>query len=93
MQIYRTKSLLTRLFMYSKCDGSHLARMINDLTNFNDYKQYGQLVSRAVGLSVSDGPRLLKCITQGASFSNGMDYNDVGNCVGQMASQILDAQF
>ena len=67
--------------------------MLNELTAFNDYKQYGQLVSRAMGLGVSDGPRLLKCITEGASFTNGMDYTDVGKCVGQMASQILDAQF
>ena len=77
----------------SYCDGSHLSRMINELTSFSDYKQYGQLASRATGLAVSEGPRLTKCITQGASFSNGMDYTDVGKCVGQMASQILDAQF
>lgn len=67
--------------------------MINELTNFNDYKQYGQLVSRAMGLSVSDGPRLTKCITQGMAFANGMDFTDVGKCVGQMVSQIIDAQF
>ena len=67
--------------------------MINELTSFNDYKQYGQLGSRAAGLLVSDGPRLLKCVQEGTTFSNGLDYTDVGKCVGQMASQILDAQF
>lgn len=54
--------------MYSYCDGSHLSRMINELTSFSDYKQYGQLASRATGLMVSDGPRLIKCVTKGAAF-------------------------
>jgi hypothetical protein len=27
------------------------------------------------------------------AFANGMDYTDVGKCVGQMVSQIIDAQF
>ena len=42
--------------------------MINELTSFSDYKQYGQLASRATGLMVSDGPRLIKCVTKGAAF-------------------------
>lgn len=67
--------------------------MINDLTSFSDYKQYGQLGARATGIAVSDGPRLVKCITEGSSFINGKDFSDVGECVGQMISQILDAQF
>lgn len=78
---------------YRFCDGSHLSRMVAELTAFNDYKQYGQLASRAAGLLVSDGPRLAKCVQQGSSFANGLDYTDVGKCVGQMASQIIDAQF
>jgi hypothetical protein len=60
--------------------------MISDLTSFSDYKQYGQLGSRAMGLAVSEGPRLMKCITQGMAFQNGMDFTDVGKCVGNMAS-------
>ena len=78
---------------YSYCDFSHLYRIAGQLTQFNDYKQYGQLASRAAGLALSDGATLIPCITDGISGTNGKDFNDVGLCVGQMSSQIFDAQF
>jgi len=81
------------MHIYRYCDGSHLTRMINQLTSFNDYKQYGQLGARTSGLFASDGPKLLNCIKKGTTFQDLMDYTDVGSCVGAMASQILDAKF
>jgi len=78
---------------YAFCDFSHLYRIAGELTQFNDYKQYGQLASRAFGLTVSDGSNLLNCITEGFAGINGKDFSDVGNCVGQISSQILDSQF
>jgi len=78
---------------YSFCDFSHLYRIAGELTQFNDYKQYGQLASRAFGLTVSDGTSLLNCVTEGFAGINGRDFSDVGNCVGQISSQILDSQF
>ncbi len=49
-------------------------------------------MSRAFGLTVSDGTALFSCISEGMAGLNGKDFSDVGNCVGQMISQILDSQ-
>jgi len=78
---------------YAYCEFSHLTRIAGQLTQFNDYKQYGQLMSRAFGLTVSDGSTLFSCVSEGMAGLNGKDFSDVGNCVGQITSQILDAQF
>jgi hypothetical protein len=67
--------------------------IVGKLTQFNDYLQYGQLVSRLGGLAISDGQTLIPCITDGISGVNGKDFTDVGNCVGQIVSQVLDSQF
>ncbi len=85
--------MITYYLVYSYCDFSHLYRIAGQLTQFNDYKQYGQLASRAVGLAISDGTTLLPCISDGLSGANNKDFEDVGICVGQMSSQILDSQF
>ena len=82
-----------KFFVYSYCEFSHLTRIAGQLTQFNDYKQYGQLMSRGFGLTVSDGSTLFSCISEGMAGLNGKDFSDVGNCVGQITSQILDAQF
>lgn len=78
---------------YSYCDFSHLYRIVGQLTQFNDYKQYGQLGARSFGLMLSDGGRLYSCISDGVAGTNGKDFKDVGKCTGQMTSQILDSQF
>jgi len=62
LSMLKALRLLTLFLISSFCDGSHLSRMVNELTAFNDYKQYGQLASRAAGLLVSDGPRLFQCV-------------------------------
>jgi hypothetical protein len=92
--VIATQKLTEQQSLFSAfCDASHLYRIANSLISFNDYKQYGQFGSRAVGIAVSDGPRLLNCIKDGAANVNGADFYNVGECAGQIASQILDAQF
>ncbi len=75
------------------CDASHLYRIANSLVSFDDYKQYGQFGSRLMGIAISSGPRLLKCIKDGVAQVNGADFYNVGECTGNIVSQILDAQF
>jgi len=81
------------IYIYRYCDFSHLYRIIGELTQFNDYKQYGQLGARAFGLAISDGSSLSRCISEGVAGLNGKDFTDVGKCTGHMFSQILDSQF
>jgi hypothetical protein len=81
------------LITFSYCDFSHLYRIAGQLTQFNDYKQYGQLGAKALGLLISDGFTLIPCITDGVAQVKGKDFWDVGKCVGQITTQLLDSQF
>jgi hypothetical protein len=63
------------------------------LTQITDFTPYGQLLSRAFGLAVSQGKSLINCIQEGRRYENNKDYTDVGICVGTIFSQIIDASF
>ena len=64
--------------------------MMTELTNFSDFKQYGQLLSRMTGLAATQGYGLFMCIYDGAQFIGGKDFYDVGLCSGQLGSQLFD---
>lgn len=85
--------IINKLIYYSYCDFSHLFRIFSELTAFNDMKQYGQLMSRIVGVTTEYGATLFPCLVEGWNFQNGKDFSDVGYCSGQLFSQTLDAMF
>ena len=86
------ENTIINAIIYSFCDFSHLYRIAGELTRFDDYKQYGQLLSRLFGLAISDGNTLLPCIVDGMAGINGKDFEDVGKCAGQIFTQVLDSQ-
>ena len=81
------------LILYSYCDFSHLYRILAELTSFSDLMPYGQLVSRLTGTLLSDGWTAIPCIQKGIQGTDNYDFYDVGKCLGQLSSQILDATF
>ena len=88
-----TQKLATQQSLfYAYCDFSHLYMIIGKLMQFNDMMQYGQLASRVMGMAVGGSlTSSITCITDGVSFVNGNDFVDVGRCIGQLLTQILDS--
>ena len=79
-----TQKLATQQSMfYAYCDFSHLFLIVGKLLNFNDFMQYGQLLSRVAGMAVDESfTSNIYCISDGINYLNGLSYIDVGRCTG-----------